>query len=103
MRGTPPPIAASRACSAPRTFAPCIAGSQGREDGAAHAALRERRRAAGAAGDGEKEPERPRPDGDSYLGKAKADELKSATQEADANLIHCKDELLPGQERNLQH
>src|SRR5204863_2121086 len=51
---------------------------------------------------GELTQRRPKPDPDTYFGKGKLDELKSALEEQDANLIAVDDELVPRQERNLE-
>jgi GTPase len=67
------------------------------------AELRELLRTAGVAVAGELVQRRERPDPDRYFGRGKLQELKAAVKEADANLVACDDELLPRQERNLEH
>ena len=64
--------------------------------------LRELLRTAGVAVAGEVVQRRDAPDPDRYFGRGKLDEVKRATEETDANLVACDDELLPRQERNLE-
>src|SRR3954447_4421392 len=66
------------------------------------AELRELLRTAGVASMGELVQRRQTPDPDTYFGKGKLDELKRAIKEHDANLIAVDDELVRGQERNLE-
>jgi GTP-binding protein HflX len=81
----------------------CIAArppARGVEDELAE--LKELLRTAGVAVAGEMVQQRPHPDANNYLGKGKAEELRQAVAEANANLVACDDELLPRQERNLE-
>jgi GTP-binding protein HflX len=66
------------------------------------AELKELLRTAGVAVAGEMVQQRPHPDANNYLGKGKAEQLKQAVAESNANLVACDDELLPRQERNLE-
>jgi GTP-binding protein HflX len=65
--------------------------------------LRELLRTTGVAVAGEMFQRRQEADPDRYFGKGKLGELKQAVSETDANLVACDDELLPRQERNLEH
>ena len=67
------------------------------------AELKELLRTAGVATAGELTQARAEPDPDRYLGRGKLAELKREIAAADANLVACDDELVPRQERNLEH
>jgi GTP-binding protein HflX len=82
-----------------RQRALCIAVTPGEAD---LSELKELLRTAGVAVTGELVQRRQRPDPDRYLGKGKAEELKQAVEDADANLVAVDDELTPRQERNLE-
>ncbi len=64
--------------------------------------LRELLLTAGVATVGELVQHRERPHANTYLGPGKVDELKTALERADANVVACDDELSPRQERNLE-
>ena len=64
--------------------------------------LRELLLTAGVATVGELVQHRERPHPNTYLGPGKVDELKTALERADANVVACDDELSPRQERNLE-
>jgi GTP-binding protein HflX len=64
--------------------------------------LRELLLTAGVATVGELVQHRERPHPDTYLGRGKVEELKTALAAADANVVACDDELTPRQERNLE-
>ena len=72
------------------------------EQGDDLAELRELLRTAGVAVVGEIVQHRDRPHPNSYLGPGKLEEVKTAAEAADANVIACDDELSPRQERNLE-
>src|SRR3954449_3187494 len=66
------------------------------------AELRELLRTAGVASMGELVQRRQTPDPDTYFGKGKLADLKSAIKASDSNLIAVDDELSPRQGRNLE-
>ncbi len=66
------------------------------------AELKELLRTAGVAVVGELIQKRDQPHPNLYLGPGKVDELKTALERADANVVACDDELSPRQERNLE-
>jgi GTP-binding protein HflX len=65
--------------------------------------LKELLRTAGVANVGEVVQLRSRPDPDRYVGRGKLGEVKAEIARTNANLVACDDELLPRQERNLEH